>query len=112
MNNTDKRKLVEYVGLCWHEWHRDTEVDGKIHREQFPKCLKCQALWGNQLDPTNPSDMAKIWKAFKEIDGILLKFEDWMFDKYFNFDGDKLFDILTDTSKSANALLEYIKDSS
>lgn len=66
----DSRKLVEDVGL---EWHEEVEDD----REWWQKCSCGFSTTGgrdwrlhfprNQLDPLSAADMDKTWKAFVEL---------------------------------------------
>lgn len=108
MTNEDKRKIVEFVGLCWHE--------GKFekHRidEEILVCSKCgkktRCLF-IQLDPLSPADMyGKIWVAFKEMGELYEHFCSEIYSKGHKLDSWWDYDLLTSAPDLAQALLEYI----
>ena len=104
-----KRKIVNYVNLCWHEFKPETEG--------IMICVNCITTYDandlpNQLDPTTPENMyGKIWPAFVEQHGYA-DFIKWVhrvnnLDDLITVGNIAIFGLMT-AERLANLLLDFI----
>ena len=114
MKDSDKRLIVEKVGLCWHEWG---ETPKNI---LLWECIKCSETvkWNGQyqLDPLDPADMyGKIWVAFVKMEAKCRKFLDWLNPEmgaggYLMFKDCQVDVQYLNASDLAQAMLEYFNE--
>jgi hypothetical protein len=121
MKDSDKRLIVEFVGLEWHETQKTTipsEVIGQP--ENFICSCGFCVTWQyfevhikeNQLDPLSPADMyGKIWPAFEEDSDKYYEFLDWLgVVTKGTLSQASLVNLVTSPELLAQALLEYVKE--
>lgn len=117
MTDSDKRKIIESVGLEWHRRIGSNLCSCGFEPEGFARELDMiRHMMNVELDPLDPADMAKIWAAFEDKD----EFYDWLIcgehrnkttpQEFERFAGGRFADTLTDTKKRAAAMLEYFKE--
>lgn len=109
MTNEDKRKLVEFVGL---KWHQQTGLNScACGREDL--CMESHMYFTttlhHNLDPLDPADMyGKIWVAFRKM-GDDYDFETFLLVHHGSTIAIVL-PILTSAPDLSQAMLEYIKE--